>query len=282
MKIRYLGTAAAERTPAMFCNCEVCRRAMEKGGRNIQTQSQALIDDGLLIDFSGDTWHHFMTMERTLWDIEHVLITHSHVDHFTFESFALRVAANAKGVKAEKLKIYTSQGVIDRLWECLRVRGNKKLEKIPERIEFVPMEYYQSFAIDGYTVTPLPAEHAGDEQAFLFLIEKDGKTLFYGNDTGFFGENIDDWLVARGKHIDMLSLDCTKGDNPYTYKTHMSMEEGSAIAARFAAKGLIDDKTKRYFTHFCHNSGMIRDELAVVAKEKYGFEATYDGCEVTF
>ena len=32
MRIRYLGTAAAERTPAMFCNCEVCRRALEKGG----------------------------------------------------------------------------------------------------------------------------------------------------------------------------------------------------------------------------------------------------------
>ena len=56
--------------------------------------------------------------------------------------------------------------------------------------------------------------------------------------------------------------------------------EGSTIAARFAAKGLIDGHTKRYFTHFAHNCGMIRDELAAVAKEKYGFEVTYDGCEV--
>ena len=280
MKIKYLGTAAAERTPAMFCNCAVCQRAMAAGGKNIQTQSQALIDDELLIDFSGDTWHHFVAMGKTLWDIGHVLITHSHVDHFTFESFALRAAGNAKDIKYEKLVFHTSRGVIDRLWECLRVRGNKKLEKIPERIEFVPMDYYVPFTVAGVTVTPLPAEHAGDEQAFLFLLEKDGKTVFYGNDTGFFGEQIDDFLVAKGKHIDLLSLDCTKGDNPYTYKTHMSMEEGSRIAARFAEKGLTDENTKRYFTHFCHNSGMIRDELAAVAKEKYGFECTYDGCEV--
>lgn len=282
MKIRYLGTAAAERTPAMFCNCEVCQKAMALGGKNIQTQSQALIDDRLLVDFSGDTWHHFMAMGRTLWDIEHVLITHSHVDHFTFESFALRTGDNAKGIACEKLKFYTSQGVIDRLWECLKTRGNKKLEKIPQRIEFVPLEYYKTVDVGGYAVTPLPAEHAGDEQAFLFLIEKEGRTLFYGNDTGFFGEDIDNWLVAGGKHINMLSLDCTKGDTPYTYKTHMSMEEGSTIAARFAAKGLIDQHTKRYFTHFCHNSGMVRDELAEVAKAKYGFEASYDGCEVSF
>ena len=280
MKIRYLGTAAAERIPAMFCNCQVCRRAMEKGGKNIQTQSQALIDDRLLIDFSGDTWQHFRAMGRTLWDIEHVLITHSHVDHFTFESFALRTGTNCHGFKAEKLKFYTSQGVIDRLWECLAMRGNKKLDKIPERIEFVPLSYYKTVDIGGYAVTPLPAEHAGEEQAFLYLIEKDGKTLFYGNDTGFFGEGIDNWLVENGKHIDLLSMDCTKGDNPFTYKTHMSMEEGCTIAARFAAKGLTDENTLRYFNHFSHNCGMIRDELAQRAKEKFGFEVTYDGCEV--
>ena len=282
MKIRYLGTAAAERVPDMFCNCDVCRRAAELGGKNIQTQSQALIDDQLLIDFSGDTWHHFRAMGKTLWDIEHVLITHSHVDHFTFESFALRTGKNCHGFTAERLKFYTSQGVIDKLWECLRIRGNKNLEKIPDRIAFVPMEAYKTVDVGGYAVTPLPAEHAGEEQAFFYLIEKDGKTLFYGHDTGFFEEHIDLWLASNGKHIDFLSLDCTKGDNPFTYKTHMSMEEGSTIAARFAARGLIDENTKRYFNHFSHNCGMIRDELAEVARKKYGFEVSYDGCEVEF
>ena len=30
MKVTYLGTAAAERVPAIFCNCRICRHAMEK------------------------------------------------------------------------------------------------------------------------------------------------------------------------------------------------------------------------------------------------------------
>lgn len=34
MKIKYLGTAAAERIPAMFCKCDVCRAARENGGRD--------------------------------------------------------------------------------------------------------------------------------------------------------------------------------------------------------------------------------------------------------
>ena len=55
MKIKYLGTAAAEAVPAPFCECEICERAREKGGRNIRTRSQAVIDDRILIDFCADT-----------------------------------------------------------------------------------------------------------------------------------------------------------------------------------------------------------------------------------
>ena len=45
MKFHFLGTAAAEGIPALFCECAVCKEAREKGGRFIRTRSQALIDD---------------------------------------------------------------------------------------------------------------------------------------------------------------------------------------------------------------------------------------------
>lgn len=279
MKIQYLGTAAAERIPGMFCNCEVCQKAIRLGGRNIMTQAQVLIDDQLLVDFSGDTYSHFSGIGRTLWDIEDVLITHSHIDHLTFESFALRVESVAHGVRVPKLKIYTSREVIDRMWQCLSLRSNKKLDKIPERIECIPLDYFRTVEIGKYRVTPLPAEHAGDEQAFIFLIEGDGKAMFYGNDTGYFPEQIDNWLAENGKHIDLLSLDCTKGDYPYTYRTHMGMREGKQIADRFLARGIIDENTKCLYTHFSHNCGMVHDEL-LVAAEKYGFGVTHDGMTV--
>ena len=51
MKIKYLGTAAAEGVPAIFCRCEVCRKSKAAGGRNIRTRSQSIIDDRLLLDF---------------------------------------------------------------------------------------------------------------------------------------------------------------------------------------------------------------------------------------
>ena len=60
MKFHFLGTAAAEGIPALFCECAVCKEAREKGGRFIRTRSQALIDDDLLIDFNPDSYMHFL------------------------------------------------------------------------------------------------------------------------------------------------------------------------------------------------------------------------------
>ena len=41
MKLTYLGTAAAEGIPALFCECEACRRARALGAAGIHTRSGA-------------------------------------------------------------------------------------------------------------------------------------------------------------------------------------------------------------------------------------------------
>ncbi|HBJ10614.1 MAG TPA: carbon-phosphorus lyase, partial [Ruminococcaceae bacterium] len=38
MKFQYLGTAAAEGFPGMFCSCDTCEKARKAGGRNIRTR----------------------------------------------------------------------------------------------------------------------------------------------------------------------------------------------------------------------------------------------------
>ena len=82
MKIQYLGTAAAEGYPALFCECENCTKAKKLGGKNIRSRSQALIDDKLLIDYNADTNLHYITHKFNLPNIKHCLITHGHHDHF--------------------------------------------------------------------------------------------------------------------------------------------------------------------------------------------------------
>lgn len=279
MKILYLGTGASEGIPAMFCACDTCKRALKLGGRNIMTRSQMLINDNLLIDFNTDTYSHFLNMGKTLSDIEYILITHSHTDHFTFEEFFNRYVGIAYNVKAEKLKIYLSKDAYDVMMYCTQGRGESE-ERRNERFEFIVVEPFVPVKIGEYLVTPLPAVHMNPEQALIYLIEKDGKTLFYGNDTGMFSEKIDDYLQENGKKIDLISLDCTKCDNDFGYNSHMSMKEGREIADRFLKKGLFSDNVKLYYNHFSHNGGQVYDEL-IERAEKYGFKVAYDGLEIT-
>ena len=48
MQFQYLGTAAAEGWPAVFCRCKYCLEAQRLGGKNIRTRSQAIVNDDLL------------------------------------------------------------------------------------------------------------------------------------------------------------------------------------------------------------------------------------------
>ena len=50
MKVTFLGTAAAEGFPAVFCNCRFCKEARVLGGKNLRTRSQSIVNDDLLID----------------------------------------------------------------------------------------------------------------------------------------------------------------------------------------------------------------------------------------
>lgn len=280
MKLQFLGTAAAERIPAMFCACDTCRRAFNAGGRNIMKRAQVLINNDLLIDFSGDTYTNFINVGKNLSDVEYLFITHAHEDHFTFEDFFSRFEGIAYNVKAEKLKVYLSSVAYDIMQKCITARSLDQ-SRLKKRFEFIVIKPYTSISVGNYTVTALPAVHASEGEALIFLIENDGKAFFYGTDTGFFSEEIDEFLTKENKKIDLLCLDCTKCDNEFDYYVHMSMSEGRRIADRFAEKCLLKEDAKLYYTHFSHNGMMIYDELVTVAKSKYGFNVAYDGLTVT-
>src|SRR5699024_2353371 len=80
MKIHFLGTAAAEGWPGLFCRCKYCDKARELGGKNIRTRSSVIIDDTLKVDFPPDTYHHILRDNIDLATVKHLLITHSHSD----------------------------------------------------------------------------------------------------------------------------------------------------------------------------------------------------------
>ena len=123
MKVTLFGTAAAEGFPAMFCECDNCKRAREQGGRNIRTRSEALVDDSLLIDFGPDLLTHTLYSGLSLIPVTDVIITHSHEDHLLASNIWSRCDGIGHIKDKKPLNIHCTKASFDMLSETKKNMG---------------------------------------------------------------------------------------------------------------------------------------------------------------
>lgn len=261
MFITYLGTAAAEGAPAVFCECEHCRYARITGGKEIRMRSGALIDGKLKIDFGPDAYAQSLRFGISYVPVNHVLITHSHSDHFAVND--LKCIRPPYSHREQPLHVY----------------GDKKVEDmiqphLSEYLLFTRVEPFTTYYIDGYSVTPLEAVHAlnqGEEPLF-YLIEKDGKRLLYMHDTDLPTEA--DMAFLKGRRMDLISMDCTNGILNPDYIGHMGIEDNLKLREMLIENGTADENTAFVANHFSHNGLVPHEEME---KRLPGFTVTYDG-----
>ena len=274
MRIKYLGTAAAEGIPALFCDCDVCKKSMKLGGRNIRTRSQAIIDNTLLIDFPPDTYWHFIQHKLPMDEITNCLVTHSHQDHL----YELDIFMRKKGFANFKepkpiLNFYTGKDGVKSINEV--INSNKMSEAKAHLVKSGDV-----FNVQGYTVTALEASHAKDSTPLVYIIEKDGKSVFYSNDTSEYFENSWEILKKYGKPISLISLDCTEGDKHIEYIGHMNLERCIALREKLKTVGVADENTIFVLNHFSHNGGNATYDDFVKKAAEHNFLVSYDGMEI--
>jgi len=278
MKLKFLGTAAAEGWPAVFCKCDHCERARKAGGRNIRSRSQAIVNNDLLIDFPSDTNYHMLANNLDLSAVKYLLITHSHLDHFApIDLFFRSTSYYAHNLTEEKLYLYANEAVLNRLEKTF---ADYKEE--PKDLNIFPhyLPPYSPVRLGNYTVTALKANHAPGETAYIYLITDGKSTLLYCHDTGRIDDEVYDYLTRNEIRADLVSLDCTfvllkSGGG------HLGLDSCQIERDRMLKTGIADQNTKFIINHFSHNGGAIHDELVPIAKEM-GFETAYDGLEVEF
>ena len=276
MKIQYLGTAAAEGWPAVFCGCEACKKARALGGKNIRTRAQALLDEKLLLDLGPDTYFHTLQYGLCLEAVASVLVTHAHQDHFYPLELLLRSDPYAHTPAAAQLTVYGSAHVKAVYEDAVRIDDGQNFAqrvRFETVTEFVPFE-----TAEGYTVTPLLANHAKNEKCLVYLVEKGGKRLFYAHDSGLYPDAT--WEYLKGRHLDLVSFDCTSvcgKDGMY----HMGLPDNREAKQKLVALGCADETTQFVVTHFSHNGALMHDEIAREAAQD-GFAAAYDGMAVEF
>ena len=284
MKIKFLGTAAAEGFPGLFCSCEICEKARKAGGKNIRTRSQSLINDDLLIDFSADTYFHTLNYGLDLRKVKSLIITHGHDDHLYPFDLGYRAspvyAEFPNGGKDKKpLEIYLTCRSDSFLRMAFRAKGNKIKDKTALNINYI--KKFVPFTTAGYSVTPLKADHAIQYDPVFYIISKDGKTVLYGHDTGYFPKASWDYIEKNNIHFDFVTLDCTCTIEDEAYSYHMGFKACCDVKKRLLQNGNADKNTIFYLNHFSHNCGYTYDELCPIA-EKEGFCVSYDGLEVEF
>lgn len=270
MEILFCGTAAAEGWPALFCLCPACKMAREIGGKEVRSRAAYMLGDRIRVDFGPDSNLHQQRYALAYDKLEHLLVTHSHDDHWFVQDLAYR----RKGFS-----------VIPEV--PLAVWGNEKVEQ-----KFVKsygndwqrygLEYHRLAAFQtvdlgqGVTATPVLAAHDRSEECFNYVIEADGRRSLLGHDTGWYDDAT--WEYLTGKPLDLLVLDCTHGT-----EDHMPNHLGGAAVARvrdeLARRGSLAPSAKCVVTHFSHNGGALHEEL-----ERFftplGFRVAYDGLTI--
>ena len=273
MKIKFLGTAAAEAFPAFFCACDNCKKARKSGGKNIRSRSQAIINDDLLIDFPPDSYYHFERFNIDTLKIKSCLITHSHCDHFYI--FDTNVSLNGASHPPKD-------------WHGFTLCGSQDLEPHLQYIlttnkgffNYNKIEPFKPFNTAGYTVTALKALH-GTENPYIYIVEKDGKTILYAHDTDIIPDDSMKYIRENQFKFDLVSMDCTEGAfEKIPYVGHMCLGSNLKLKEKLLNIDAIDDKTILVLNHFSHNGlNATYDDFAPVAA-KEGFLTSYDGMEI--
>ena len=276
MKIKFLGTAAAEGVPAVFCNCDNCKHARETGGKNIRTRSQILIDDDMLFDFPMDTYMHALRFGIDLSKITRVLISHAHMDHCYPQEFCMRGGPFAKNLAADKVTVYCDATVREMF---LSDTAREIRPEVAAGIDVVTLHPYDEGKGDTRIIA-LPARHTKGEECLVYYVERGGAGAMFVNDTGALDSTVYEKLAAMGGRVAFASFDCTYGKGSGTSGRHMGIFDVVDQVNKMRAAKLLAPNAVLYATHFSHNSDLDYEGMKAVAAE-YGINVSYDGCEVT-
>lgn len=278
MKLQFLGTGAAEGAPAIFCKCEVCQELRRRGEKEYHTRSQYVIDDELGIEFPPDAYYHALRFNVDLTRVKHLLITHSHMDHFYAHDFILR-GYKYTSEPSLPLTIYGNAEVIKVFQECTK---REMKDSVSPNYTLKQITAFQPFTVaDKYTVTPLLAQHSKEEEALLYLIEKGDKAYLHLTDTGRLPQATLDYLEEhfqkKGKMVDFVTFDCTfLRHTAGEVSRHMGLEDNKAMQEEFLRRKIADGHTRYAITHYSHNSAPFLENLRQMGEE-YGYIPAFDG-----
>ncbi|MDF2439510.1 MAG: phosphoribosyl 1,2-cyclic phosphate phosphodiesterase [Abditibacteriota bacterium] len=269
MKLLLLGTAAAEGWPAPFCTCDACEEARRRGGPNLRARSGALLDDDFKIDFNADTVTQMQRSGRHLASVRTIVFTHQHSDHIVPGEMNWS-RAPFSDTPPPSIDVYGNAQVLGMLHAQFPDSGKHAFSFHKLR------SGHESTLPSGDSILALPADHV--EGALVLRITRNGKTLFYGHDSGLYPtETLQ--ALGEGPPLDIALMDCTNGGLETSNRGHMGVSGVVRMTEELRRRGAITDATRVIATHFSHNGKLLHEEL-VRAFLPHNIEVAFDGMTI--
>ncbi len=275
MRVKILGSGTANGFPSPFCDCPTCRAARaSEDPRDLRRRTSYLLDDDTIVDFGPDAFWQSVTFGVALHRLRRILYTHRHGDHINPELLTYRRDGWATG--QERLKLFASKPTLIALqvWG-LQNEGVRSFDEM--KIDDVCLTPGQQVTDGDLTILPLAAKHHHID-ALVYLLTRNGRSVFIGNDSGFYPEQT--WQALEGKHIDLAFLDSTFGIHRADYDAdHMGAATTLRAVTRLRTMGCLTKESKVFGIHFSHGGQALhRDLERFYAPHDVG--VAYDGLEV--
>lgn len=281
MFLKLLGSAAAEGWPATFCDCEACREARRRGGKNIRRRTTYQLGDTVHVDWGPDSYNSMISFGLDYAPLQHLFITHAHQDHWCPEELAWRRRGYSRIPEGSHLAIYGNSHVEETL-----LKANPSLDDIAA--EFRAVKPYEAIELGpDFTAYGFTASHSTDDELALnYLLMYQGRGLVIGNDTGWWIP--ESWDFLQSFPLSVVVMDCTSGplgtgprdkNTSWVGTHHLNCEWVVEVRDELARRGALMADHTFIANHFSHNGGWLHEQLEEFFTPK-GILVGYDGLEV--
>jgi len=283
MKLTFLGTAAAEGIPGLWCGCAICREARKRGGKDIRRRCSYLIDDDTLVDFGPDSFDQMRMANINLAELKRIIFTHAHADHMSPEQLLYRRSPGfCTDVPDHYLDVLGSKRTLRELMRVIISSNSPTLDGVHIfdylRINPITVTAGERVKSGDVELLPVTASHAPGLDALIYVIRRGGRTLLIANDTGWLADEA--WAMLDGVKLDAVIIECTIGfRNPDANKTHQGFNTTVKFREKLIEMGCLAPDAPAYVTHFSHNGlGLHADFEARF--NPHGITVAYDGMTV--
>ncbi|MGZ6793875.1 MAG: bifunctional adenosylcobinamide kinase/adenosylcobinamide-phosphate guanylyltransferase, partial [Mycobacteriales bacterium] len=227
MRIRMLGSGAADGWPNPWCACASCTAAQAQGV--VRGQTAVLVDDRLLLDLGPEVPRAALRQGVSLTGVEAVLVTHRHGDHHAPAAWLWRTWAE----RPRPLTLVAPPPVL--------------AEAEGFGLDTVAAAPGDRVRVASYDVRVVAAEHP-DDAVLYDVTGPDGGRLLYATDTGVLPEQTVE--ACRDRAFDVVLLELAGTPIP----SHLTLDTWPDQVARLRAVGAVTDRTQVVAVHLGHGN----------------------------